>query len=453
MELPEKIDKIDDYAFASCGKLSSIGKNADDDKEKSVREVGEGAFFRCLNLHTNFKDIEKLGKDSFHWCCCVREVFFKDGIEEIPVRAFSNCTSLTKVVFPKSVRKIGILAFCNCHELVSITFENKIEKIENYAFAECTNLSFVKPELKPDSYAVDAFKGCFKKFDKSTNSSNFNILDEQFILNDEDNTNMVIEGHPIMIEDKSEVPLFSEGGPKVEDIAQGKIRDCWLLAALGSIASFRPEFLQYIMTDNPESGTVSVRLQREIQPGEFRSEVYTVKKSIFKSKVIDGDKAIMSKLQGCIWPQMMEKAFSAYWDSCNVLIDFNNVDGYRDNIFSYREPFKVILGKYAESSGEYNQLSGDPKELFEKIQRNLKNRMPIILAVTVKFNDLDGDEVQNQHGYSLVGAEEGKGKYYIKLRNPCGYNWDKNHNKKDAVITVDLEEVIRVGSWILNLYE
>ncbi len=451
-ELPKEIDKIDDYAFAGCKKLSSIGKNADDNG-KSVREVGEGAFFRCLELHTGFKDIEKLGKDSFFGCFSMRKVSFNDGIEEIPVRAFSDCASLTKVVFPKSVRKIGMLAFDNCSKLTSITFGNKnnIERIENYAFAGCRNLRHVKPELKPDIYATDAFKGCYKTdLDKSTESNHFNILDEQFFLDDREDK--MVDAGPIIIEDKSEIPLFSEGGPKIEDIAQREMGDCWLLAALGSIVNFKPGFIKHIMTDNPENGTVSVKFQREIQ-GQFRTEVYTVKKSIFKAKVIDRNQTIMSELQGCLWPQMMEKAFAAYLDNYRDLRNFNSIYSSRDNFFGDKRPFKVILGRFAESSGEDVRLGGDPKTLFERIQRNLQNGMPMTFSTNYKLNDFDVDEVQNHHSYSLVGAEEREGRYYINLRNPWGYNWDKNHNKKDAVITVDLEEAIRAGSWISNFYK
>ena len=79
--------------------------------------------------------------------------------------------------------------------------------------------------------------------------------------------------------------------------------------------------------------------------------------------------------------------------------------------------------------------------------------MPLTLGIYSKLNDLHGDEVHKDHAYSLVGAEEMHGKYYMKLRNHWRYNWDKNDNKKNAVITVDLEGAIRAESCILKLNE
>ena len=51
---------------------------------------------------------------------------------------------------------------------------------------------------------------------------------------------------------------------------------------------------------------------------------------------------------------------------------------------------------------------------------------------------------------SLIGAEENDGKYYIKLRNPWGFNIS-GCGFKGAVTTVNLEEATHVPFMISNL--
>ena len=453
VELPEKIEEIGDYAFLGCDKLTCLQEIGKLDAVTNVEKVGEGAFMGCNMLHASFEDIKKLGKGSFHGCLEIKGIDLKDGIEEIPARAFYYCRELTKIILPESVKKIGTLAFFSCTKLRSLKLGNNIEKIEKDAFYQCYDLKKVEPNFSiKDVLAGRTILGnVCRNAGFNSPDHNFEILDDQFIYR------MNMDPFcPIIIEDKSDANLFSEGGPKIEDINQGKIGDCWLLATLGSIASCRPDIIQNIMSDNRKDGTVSVTLQREIKPGNFRKEVYTVKKSMFKVRTLEYDKEIMSEFKGNLWVQMMEKVFSAYFSTgLNgeiITINFNYIHGsgvYRD----CKKPFQVILGAEAANMGMYKKLSGDTKEIFDKIQKNLNDNVPLALAVYRTFNDLDGDEVRNRHAYSLVGAQENNGKYCIQLRNPWGFNRDKNAKEKNAVITVDLKDAIVAGSGILNLHE
>ena len=223
--------------------------------------------------------------------------------------------------------------------------------------------------------------------------------------------------------------------------------DCWLVAALASIAHMRSDIITNMIKDHPENGTVDVIFQRELLTGIFRKETYTIKKSLFKK----GDnKILMSDSKDTIWDQMIEKAYSAYLKKGNKPINYNSIysGGYED-----KYPFKVILGK--EAKGMYNScaLNGDIKNLYYKIKSALNNKIPFWYSVSNNGNivkDIDGNNIISNHAFSIMDAYKKGDRYYMILRNPWGDNNSKSR-KRSAYITVDLKEATNAEFNISNL--
>ena len=233
----------------------------------------------------------------------------------------------------------------------------------------------------------------------------------------------------------------------MSEIRQGAIGDCWLLATLASIANFQPGAIKNIIKENPDGTTVDVTLQRELLSGVFRKETYTVEKSTFTT---ESGMHIMSKYPDSLWVQMIEKAFSAYFAKGQDSIDYNNIRG---GGFGSRDAFKIILGKDARSPLIFIAIADFSRSLFSKIKSALDENVPIayMSAGIRSMKDINGNSVYHNHVYSIIDAEESEGKYYLKLRNPWGYNVGNDHHVNDAIITVELKNVCRGLFEIANL--
>ena len=153
---------------------------------------------------------------------------------------------------------------------------------------------------------------------------------------------------------------------------------------------------------------------------------------------------------------MIEKAFSAYFANGRNPINYRNITGsYKDtnsDDCAQKNAFKIILGNEAEFTYKPNKSDVNVETLFRKIKNALENKTPLHYGTCDNtLRDIDGDRVVAGHAFSLIGAEEKCGKYYIKLRNPWGRNYRKGFIRKDAIITVDLEEAAKVNFEIGNL--
>lgn len=105
--------------------------------------------------------------------------------------------------------------------------------------------------------------------------------------------------------DKTSAPLFPHD-PTPNDISQGNLGDCYLLAGLSSLAQRDPQKIRDCMRDNGD-GTVTVRFYQKNmneETGEF---------SGYTPVFVTVDK-VVPKSQGtedCLWAQMIERAYTA----------------------------------------------------------------------------------------------------------------------------------------------
>lgn len=116
IELNEKIEKIDDYAFSACKNVTSVVLPS------TVVSIGKGAFSECKSLEN---------------------VQFDKGLKTIGARAFQH-TKIGKITIPNSVVSVGTEAFKNT-SLKDVVIEDGINPISfgDYAIGgEVSNLYF-----------------------------------------------------------------------------------------------------------------------------------------------------------------------------------------------------------------------------------------------------------------------------------------------------------------------
>ena len=182
VKLPDTIEVINSFAFASCGSLESIVL------PDGVQKVGEHAFDGCEKLSgINLPEgLVSIGGTAFSGCKALKEitfpnsladcggvigaaatggpfegsglttVHFKAGRTSIPASVCLGCKELTDVEIPSTVTEIGDYAFGYCSAMERISLPEGLTKIGQGAFTQTTAL---KEITIPGSVKFDMITG------------------------------------------------------------------------------------------------------------------------------------------------------------------------------------------------------------------------------------------------------------------------------------------------------
>ncbi|MBR4515124.1 MAG: hypothetical protein IKO61_09595 [Lachnospiraceae bacterium] len=224
--------------------------------------------------------------------------------------------------------------------------------------------------------------------------------------------------------DRRNDPLFAHE-PTVNDLRQGKISNCWMVAATTCLVNLDPQIIKNAMKDNGD-GTVTVRLYRYRDKDEHGKKamgaepVYiTVTKEV--PRLVTGG-AIQSS--GALWMQMLEKARAFLGDTTSNGETMSR--GYRTLWYSDSAQWIFALtGKrkhdifYQEGKGgEMRNLPKTKEEkdrVFNKIFHARENK--IVFSCGTKEKNIAAG-LNAGHAYTILGAEIIDGEQYVIMRNP-----------------------------------
>ncbi len=183
---------------------------------------------------------------------------------------------------------------------------------------------------------------------------------------------------------KTDKPLF-EKEPGLDDIKQGSIGDCYLLAGLGSIVSKDPGVIKRAILDNGD-GTVTVRLfdnKGDKTKPKFEEKFITFEKSVLESD--DGDHA-----KDSTWVQMLEKAYAIHGASKDKSASYVelNAGGASSDVF------EAFLGR----AGEQKRIPGSIKS-FQNVEGSINNSLPF-------FEVSEQDVAQIKSGLKKSGVSK-----------------------------------------------
>ena len=179
IKLPEKLKKIQSYAFAGCGNLSSIiipGTVTSIESSvfsgcsalttvripESVTEMGESVFKNCsslydVNLSSSCVNIKR---SMFEGCSSLEKITFPDKVTTIEASAFLDCTALKEIVWSKALTAIEGSAFKNCSSLMEIAVPEKVTTIGDSVFYNCDSLTAVTIPDSVTSFGISVFYDC-----------------------------------------------------------------------------------------------------------------------------------------------------------------------------------------------------------------------------------------------------------------------------------------------------
>ena len=128
IKIGENIREIENEAFYSCEKLSSVTWNHKCDV------IPDFCFFECSNLtQFDFSGIKKIGQYAFR-DSGLQEVCLPKNIECISEGAFNGCSELHSVTWNCTCDVIPADCFVFCLNLTNFDFSG-VKKIENHAFS------------------------------------------------------------------------------------------------------------------------------------------------------------------------------------------------------------------------------------------------------------------------------------------------------------------------------
>ncbi len=208
-----------------------------------------------------------------------------------------------------------------------------------------------------------------------------------------------------------DTPLFSHE-PTINDLRQGKVSNCYMLASTTSLVNFDPQLIKKCIRDNGD-GSVTVRLFKPTQRTDSpRVPCFVRIPKAIPKLVMGGD--ILSS--GALWMQLIERA------AAQVGMFREDRSGYQSLWYGNGDEWLAILTGTSRSSVAMND------DLFDEIM-HAKEKGRIYHAGT---KDDAGPGMNSGHAYSVLGAEMIGGKRYVILRNPYA-NMSRVENEDGSV--------------------
>jgi hypothetical protein len=224
--------------------------------------------------------------------------------------------------------------------------------------------------------------------------------------------------------------LFSSGGPQMDDIQQGNLGDCWLLAGLGAIALDNPQAIRHNVVDFND-GTYGVKLGNSFYrvDNDFAVASRQSNSPAFAQFGRDGN---------TLWVAIVEKAFAHHRRGANSYASIE--DGWSIEV-------NRAFGSTSANAREIRSY-GSAANLLN----DMFNRWSTYQAVTIGFLGVVNGGVMPsnlvmRHMYTVVSfVRNGAGQITnVILRNPWGVDgYSSNDGSNDGLVSVS-------GAGLMNL--
>jgi hypothetical protein len=259
------------------------------------------------------------------------------------------------------------------------------------------------------------------------------------------------------------LPLYSAGGPSINDINQGDLGDCYLVCGLAEVALQDPTAIENMIHDNG-NGTYGVRFFINGQ-AEWVTVDSTLASTIGTQPFND---AYVSSGQN-MWVNLVEKAYA----EISTAVDINdNPYGWNGNSFSSvgnggwpEISIAQITGAtnlslfqvgYSDNTWSVGTASAtapnnvtwggvdSDAQVFASLQAAFDAHDDVVLASYVDTFDLNGrTELMSSHAFSVIGYD--KTNDTIELRNPWGTA--PSFQYWDTTFYVSLSSLVGMGDY------
>lgn len=154
--VPESVNKLEEYAFSSCTKMTSVSL------PETITTLSDWAFDGCVSLeNVNVPaTVNYIGAGTFSDCHKLTSVHIPEGIKSMPKWLFYNCKSLVDLQVPATVKKIGDGALQGCELIEEFIVPDGVSTIQPQTFYGCQKLKNVSLPASVNEVNAYAFMGC-----------------------------------------------------------------------------------------------------------------------------------------------------------------------------------------------------------------------------------------------------------------------------------------------------
>lgn len=199
--------------------------------------------------------------------------------------------------------------------------------------------------------------------------------------------------------------LYGAKGPTVNDINQGSLGDCYLLASLNCIITAEPSVINKMIVDNGNN-TYGVRFF--INGAE---EWVTVNNAL---PTFNGNN-VYNKSPN-IWSGLIEKAYVQLSESGTIGRTANN--SYSNIAYGWADPITQITGKSVSYYSATNYTTGNWDNMKNTFISALNNHQEVWLGSYVNATQNNKTTFVSGHAFSIVGYNSTTDKFVV--RNPWG---------------------------------
>lgn len=213
----------------------------------------------------------------------------------------------------------------------------------------------------------------------------------------------------------SSAPLFGKG-PSPDDVYQGSVNDCYILASFSALARHNPSAIRQSVAALGD-GTYAARFY-----DQNRKEYFI---RVDGDLPVDASGNLVAAWRGAggnTWVPLMEKAYAIFrnWSKGAA---YSNLDwGYAD------ETFRALGCKSVAGTVTPQQFGNNATVLLNWIRTELSNGAAVVMGTSTVS---DGSYIWPSHVYEVVGIVQLSDGYYLKLRNPWGVD-GKNNMQPDG---------------------
>ncbi len=199
-------------------------------------------------------------------------------------------------------------------------------------------------------------------------------------------------------------PLYSASGPLASDVRQGGIGDCYLLAAMVSVANVESALIKSMITDNG-NGTYGIRFY-----GTGDDPLYVTVNNQLPSS------GRATSVSGGNWVSLLEKAYVEY-----EVQMYNELNSYAGIEGGWGSGLTAITGKNLTTHYSYSStLATWTSTIKNNVINALNNKQEVMYASFLNVKDPTNGltDLVSGHMYSVLGYNSAKDT--ILLRNPWG---------------------------------
>lgn len=178
LTIPSSVTMIENGAFNSCSKLTSIvvepGNQIYDSRDNcnGIVETATHTLIAGCKGTVIPNSVVALGDWAFTNCTELTEITIPNSVISIGTISggydghgtFSGCTGLAGIILPESLRVIGNNAFEDCSGLTDVQLPESLRVIGNHAFGHCENLTEIIIPEGVTEIGDDAFGSCYNLY-------------------------------------------------------------------------------------------------------------------------------------------------------------------------------------------------------------------------------------------------------------------------------------------------